>query len=107
MLLRDLEIQVQDPVVKYFDNINSIQLVQNPAFHAPMKHIEVHYHFIKEKVLNGHIDLDYAGTEDHAADLFTKTLGVEKLRRFRGMLGLRDMALSLRGSVDMSSSMPT
>ncbi|MCO5611787.1 hypothetical protein L7F22_066046 [Adiantum nelumboides] len=107
MLLQDLEIQVQDPVVIYCDNLGSIQLGWILVFHACTKHIEVHYHFIKERVLDGDIDLAYVGTEDHAVDLFTKALGAEKLWRFRGMLGLRDMALSLRGSVEISSSMPT
>ncbi|MCO5608028.1 hypothetical protein L7F22_062231 [Adiantum nelumboides] len=108
MLLQDLEIQVQDPVVIYCDNFSSIQLAsQNPVFHACTKHIEVHYHFIRERVLDGNIDLAYVGTEDQAADLFTKALGAEKLRRFRGMLGLWDMALSLRGRVEISRSMPT
>ncbi|MCO5553346.1 hypothetical protein L7F22_006867 [Adiantum nelumboides] len=107
MLLQDLEIQVQDPIVIYCDNINSIQLAQNPLFHARTKHKEVHYHFIRERVLDDEIDLDYVSIEDQAADLFSKALGAEKLRRFRGMLGLREMALSLRGSVEISSSMPT
>ncbi|MCO5569015.1 hypothetical protein L7F22_022721 [Adiantum nelumboides] len=108
MLLRDLEIQLQDLVVIYCDNISTIQLVRNSVFHARMKHIEVHYHFIRERVLDGDIDLDYVGTEDRAADFTTKALDAEKLlRRFREMLGLRDMALSLRESVEISSFMPT
>ncbi|MCO5612236.1 hypothetical protein L7F22_066500 [Adiantum nelumboides] len=64
MLLQYLEIQVQDPVVIYCDNLNSIELARNPVFHAHTKHIEVHYHFIKERVLDGNIDLAYVGTED-------------------------------------------
>ncbi|MCO5550951.1 hypothetical protein L7F22_004446 [Adiantum nelumboides] len=64
MLLQDLEIQVQDLVVIYCDNFNSIQLALNPVFHAHTKHIEVHYHFIKERVLDGDIELAYVGTED-------------------------------------------
>ncbi|MCO5574767.1 hypothetical protein L7F22_028558 [Adiantum nelumboides] len=88
MLLQDLEIQVQDLVVIYCDNISSIQLAQNLVFHARMKHIEVHYHFIRERILDGDIDLDYVSTEDQVANLFTKALGAEKLRCFRGILGL-------------------
>ncbi|MCO5589387.1 hypothetical protein L7F22_043354 [Adiantum nelumboides] len=107
MLLQDLEIQVQDLAVIYYDNPNNIQLAQNSVFHARTKHIEVHYHFIRERVLDDDIELAYVGTEDQAADLFTKALGAEKLQRFRGMLGLWDMALSLRGSVEISRSMPT
>ncbi|MCO5594094.1 hypothetical protein L7F22_048115 [Adiantum nelumboides] len=97
MLLQDLEIQVQNPVVMYCDNLSSIQLARNPIFHARTKHIEVHYNFIRERVLDGDIDLAYIGTKDQAAELFTKALGTEKLRCFRGTLGLWDMALSLRG----------
>ncbi|MCO5591222.1 hypothetical protein L7F22_045203 [Adiantum nelumboides] len=88
MLLQDLEMQVQDLVVIYYDNLSSIQVAQNPVFHAHTKNIEVHYHFIRERVLDGDIDLAYVGIEDQAANLFTKALGTKKLRCFRGMLGL-------------------
>ena len=50
-------------------------------FHARTKHIEVHYHFIREKVLSGEIDLEYVNTEEQVADIFTKALGAERLRR--------------------------
>jgi hypothetical protein len=73
-------------------------------FHAWTKHIEVHYHFIREKVLAGEIDLIYVSTEDQVADIFTKVLGAEKHRRFHSMLGVMELELSLRGSVEMSSS---
>jgi hypothetical protein len=73
-------------------------------FHAQMKHIEVHYPFIREKVLAGEIDLIYVSTEDQVVDIFTKVLGPEKHRRFCSMLGVMELELSLRGSVEMSSS---
>ena len=104
MLLADLGIQVQVPVVIHCDNLSSIQLARNPVFHARMKHIEVHYHFIRKRVLDGDIDLTYVGTDEQVADIFTKALGAEKLRRFRAMLGVQEMALSLRGSVEISRS---
>ena len=50
MLLKDLKIKVQRPLVIYSDNLSSIQLAKNPIFHARTKHIEVHYHFIREKI---------------------------------------------------------
>ena len=40
------------------------------------------------------------------ADIFTKALGTEELRRFRSLLGVLEMDLSLRGSVEISSSTP-
>ena len=72
--------QVDSPVVIYCDNMSSIQLARNPVFHARTKHIEVHYHFVREKVLAGEIDLAYVSTHEHVADIFTKALGAKKLQ---------------------------
>ena len=52
-------------------------------------------------MLAGDIDLVYVSTEDQVADIFMKALGAEKLH---GFLGIHEMELSLRGSVEMSSS---
>jgi hypothetical protein len=79
-LFGDLGLHVDRQVVIYCDNLNNIQLVRNPVFHARTKHIEVHYHFIREKVLASEIDLIYVNTEDHVADIFTKVLGAENHR---------------------------
>jgi hypothetical protein len=49
-------------VVIYCDNINNILLANNPVYHARTKHIEVHYHFIREKVLAKEIDLIHVNT---------------------------------------------
>jgi hypothetical protein len=91
-------------VVIYYDKISSILLANNPVYHAKTKHIEVHYHFIKEKVLAKEIDLIHVNTEDQVVDIFTKVLGIDKLKKFRKMLGVLKVDLSLRGSVENSSS---
>ncbi len=90
-------------VVVYCDNINSIILANNPVYHARTKHIEVHCHFIREKVLAKEIDLIHVSTEDQV-DIFTKDVGIDKLKKFRQMLGVLEVDLSLRGSVENSSS---
>jgi hypothetical protein len=69
-------------LVIYYDNIISILLVNNLVYHARTKHIEVHYHFIKEKVLAKEIDLIHVNTKDQVVDVFTHALSVDKLRRF-------------------------
>jgi len=103
-LLSDLGQSVDGPVVIYYDNISNILLVNNPVYHVRTKYIEVHHHFIKEKVLAKKIDLIHVNTEDQVADIFTKVLGTNKLRKFRQMLGVLEMDLSLRGSVENSNS---
>jgi hypothetical protein len=69
-------------LVIYYDNISSVLLVNNLVYHARTKHIEVHYHFIKEKVLAKEIDLIHVNTKDQVVDVFTKALGINKLKRF-------------------------
>ena len=59
------------------DSISSIRLAYNPMFFARKKNIEVHYHFIKERVLASDIDLTYVSTHDQFANIFTKALGKE------------------------------
>ena len=48
-LLMDMGMHVDRGVVIYCDNLSSIQLARNPVFHAWTKHIEVHYHFVRER----------------------------------------------------------
>jgi len=91
-------------VVIYCDNINNILLANNPVYHARTKHIEVHCHYIREKVLTKEIDLIHVSTEDQIADIFTKALNTDKMKRFRKMFGVLEVDLSLRGSVENSNS---
>ncbi len=91
------------PIVIYCDNINNILLANNPIYHARTKHIEVHYHFIREKVLVKEIDFIHVSIEDQVVDIFTKGLGTNKLKKFRKMFGVLEVDLSLRGSVENSS----
>ncbi len=91
-------------VVIYCDNINNILLANNPVYHARTKHIEVHYHFIREKILTKEIDLIHVDIENQVADIFTKALNTDKFRKFRKMLGVLKVDLSLSGSVENSSS---
>jgi hypothetical protein len=100
-LLKDLHEEVSDPTMIYCDNLSSIQLAKNPVFHARTKHIEVHYHFVLERVLSGEVELTYVPTNRQIADIFTKPLGLDKLRQFSGALGLRHLDVpNLRGRVE-------
>ena len=54
---------------------------------------------MREKVLAREVDLVYVSTEEQVVDILTKALGTEKLHRFRSLLGVLEMDLSLRGSV--------
>jgi hypothetical protein len=63
----------------------------------------VHYHFITEKIIVKKIDLIHVSTKDQVVDIFTKTLGINKVQKFLKMLGVLEVNLNLRGSVENSS----
>nr|GFA56160.1 hypothetical protein [Tanacetum cinerariifolium] len=56
----------------------TIAISCNPVQHSRTKHIDVRYHFIKEKVEKGIVEFFFVGTEYQLADLFTKALPVER-----------------------------
>ncbi len=64
-------------VVIYCDNINSILLANNLVYHARTKHIEVHYHFIREKVLAKEIDFRYRQAEEISKNAWYTRSGFE------------------------------
>ena len=86
-------------VTLHCDNRSAVCLAENQVFHARTKHIEVHYHFIREKVLQGEIHMKLTPTEEQVADIFTKGLSVNKFQDMRRQLGMCSKS-ALRGSVD-------
>ena len=63
-----------DGVVTIWCDMSSIQLVKNLVFHARTKHIEVHYHFVRETVIDGEVHLLYVSTNQQVVDILTKGL---------------------------------
>nr|GFA10263.1 hypothetical protein [Tanacetum cinerariifolium] len=63
-----------DKVPIYCDSKSAIAISCNPVQHTRTKHIDVRYHFIKDHVEKGFIELYFVGTEYQLADLFTKSL---------------------------------
>ncbi|GJV28339.1 hypothetical protein Tco_1384787 [Tanacetum coccineum] len=58
----------------YYDNKSAIPLCCNNVQHSRAKHINIRYHFIKEQVENGIVELYFFWTEYQLADIFTKPL---------------------------------
>ncbi|GJV28644.1 hypothetical protein Tco_1385092 [Tanacetum coccineum] len=69
-----------------------IALCCNNVQHSKAKHIDVRYHFIKEKVENGFVELYFVRTEYQLADIFTKPLPRERFNFLIEKLGMRSMS---------------
>jgi hypothetical protein len=70
------------------DNLSCIKLSENRVFHDHSKHIDIHYHFIRDCVQRGVVRLQYVQTDDQIANIFTKVLCRQKCMKFRDHMGL-------------------
>ncbi|GJZ46708.1 hypothetical protein Tco_0600542 [Tanacetum coccineum] len=73
----------------YCDNKSDIALCCNNVQHSRSKHIDIRFHFIKEHVKNGVIELYFVNTEYQLADIFTKALGRNRIEFLINKLGMR------------------
>lgn len=62
------------PPIIHCDNLSAIALSANPVFHSRIKHLDTDYHFVREKVQQGDLEVSYILTEDQSADILTKGL---------------------------------
>ncbi|GJR62542.1 retrovirus-related pol polyprotein from transposon TNT 1-94 [Tanacetum coccineum] len=78
-----------DKIPMYCDSKAAIAISYNPVQHSRTKHIDVRYHFIKEQVKKGIVELFFVGTEYQLADLFTKDLAEDRFKYLVRRLGMR------------------
>jgi len=99
MLFKELQLPLTTPPHLYYDNLGALALASNPIFHARTKHIEVDYHFNREKILHKDLVAHYISTEDQCADIFTKGLTSSRFLFLRDKLMVTSLPMSLRGAV--------
>ncbi|XP_020251846.1 uncharacterized protein LOC109829137 [Asparagus officinalis] len=87
-LLKELDVCQPRPPVLWCDNLGATYLTANPVFHARTKHIEVDFHFVREKVALGTLDVRFVSSKDQVADGFTKPATRYMLDRLRHNLNL-------------------
>ena len=104
-LLYELGARVQFPILLHCDNLSATYMASNPVFHARTKHIELDYHYVREKVALGSHRVCFIPSIDQPADLLTKPL--HKTRHFLLSNKLvRPEPPSLRGDVRQTQSSP-
>ena len=109
--LLELGRNTKDGNVIHEDNQGAIALAHNPEFHARTKHIDIQYHFVRNCVQDGRIQLRYCPTMNMVADQLTKPLAPAKHAILVARMGVGRIDQTLRhhdlvtsGSVEIASS---
>jgi len=90
-ILKEMEIEVSGPIALFIDNKSAISLAINPVLHGRSKHIEAKFHFLREKVNKGALQIVHCSTELQLADIFTKPLKVERFIKLRSLIGMKEV----------------
>jgi hypothetical protein len=74
--------------VLWCDNLRATYLTANPVSHARTKHIEIDFHFVRERVAEGALQVKFISSSDQLVDVFTKPATQQMLDRFKSNLNL-------------------
>ncbi|GJV64683.1 putative RNA-directed DNA polymerase [Tanacetum coccineum] len=85
-LLKELKLPMTCVPVLWCDNLGATYLSANPVFHARTKHVEVDFHFVREKVVARKLSVQFITTHDQIADIFTKPLSSQRFAELRSKL---------------------
>ena len=84
--------EILHPLMKlmllYCDNQSAITIAKNNQYHACTKHIDIHYHFIREMVTRNVVKICYCPTNQMIADIFIKALPVKTFEALQELLGI-------------------
>ncbi|OAE23598.1 hypothetical protein AXG93_4316s1300 [Marchantia polymorpha subsp. ruderalis] len=78
-LLKELHV-FQGTATLFFDRQSAIYLCKNLVFHDRTKHVDIKYHFIREKIIDGDINIAKISIDDNLADCGTKVVTLGKFR---------------------------
>ncbi|XP_019179249.1 PREDICTED: uncharacterized protein LOC109174467 [Ipomoea nil] len=87
-LLQELGLHSGQPSTLWCDNLGATYLCANPVFHAMTKHVEIDYHFVRDKVASGDFVVNFVSTKDQLVDIFTKPLPRPRFAALRDKLNV-------------------
>lgn len=94
---------IRSPPTLWCDNLGATFLASNPVFHARTKHIEIDFHFIRERVASKDLIVRFICSNDQLADLLTKGLPAPRVARLRSKLHIDPSPVPLEGGNNVLS----
>jgi hypothetical protein len=87
-ILKELCHDQSKSTVVYCDNVSAIKLSKNPVLHGRSKHIDIRFHFLRDLIREGIVELVQCSTHEQIADILTKPLKLDVFLKLRDMLGV-------------------
>lgn len=87
-LPKEIKVKVKRPLHLMIDNKFAINLAKNPVAHGRNKHTKTMFHFLREQVKRGIIEVTYYPTQDQPIDVLTKLVRVNRFLKIRDELGV-------------------
>jgi hypothetical protein len=78
-ILIDMQVEYDELIPIYCVNTSAISISKNPVMHSKTKNIPIKYDFLWEQVAEKNIKVEYVGTKEQVAYIFTKPLPWEAL----------------------------
>ena len=98
-LIQEIGVQLDEPHVQVWcDNTQTIRLVTQDVaiLNTKLRHVEMHNHWLREKVERQEVRVEYVPTREQVADGLTKALADQDVKRFRELIGVVDISSLLQ-----------
>lgn len=86
--LQDIQVQFSEPIPIFYEHNSAINISKNHVMHSKTKDILIKYNFVREKVTQKNIKLEYVGTKKQITYIFTKPLPRESFQYLYQKLGI-------------------
>lgn len=87
-VFEEIGVEQEGGITMYCDNSSTIKLSKNLVLHGRSKHIHVRYHFLRELVNDGVIQLNYCPTVEQSSDIMTKAVKLDTFEKLRLKIGV-------------------
>ncbi|KAL3830766.1 hypothetical protein ACJIZ3_019568 [Penstemon smallii] len=105
-LMTELGILSHTPPTLYCDNLGATYLSKNPILHYRTKHVDIDYHFVRDRVQAKALRVSFLSSKDQLADILTKPLSTSRFSTLRTSLAVLPPQLDSRGHVNNTSKQP-
>ena len=87
--MAELKIREKTPVRRLIDNKSAISLAKHPTAHGRSKHIDTRYHYLRDQVVEGKLEVEFCNSQNKKADVMIKALNSIRFKQMREMLGMK------------------